>query len=224
MNKPEETFRVNLGGTKRVLDCCVDAGVKKFLFPSTTSVYGETEGLVDETFNDHKPATPYAESKLAAEKVIQEYGKSKGIETKVLRMGTIFGTSEGMRFHTAVNKFCYLASLNKPITVWDAAYEQYRPYLGLDDCVRAFQFLEQNGKSGEVYNVVTKNYTVKDVLDSIKKYKPDVKMEITKAPIINQKSYKVSNSKIREEGFVFHASLDKSLKETLKLFDSIKNY
>ncbi len=219
--KPEETERVNFEGTKKVLNAAIRAGVKKFLFPSSTSVYGEAEGIVDENYIGYKPSTPYAETKLASERFIQEIGKSEKIHAVVLRMGTIFGTSMGMRFHTAINKFCYLAALNQPLTVWDSALNSKRPYLGLNDNIRAFEFLEKHGKSGEVYNIVTKNYSMGEIIEVIKGFVPNVKIEITQSPIINQKPYHVSNEKIRALGFEFEDDLQDSVKETIELFRKI---
>jgi len=221
---PEKTREVNLEGTRRVLEESQRQGVERLIFASTTSVYGETEGLVDERFKDYKPATPYAEAKLAAERIVSEAGKSGKIDTRILRMGTIFGQTIGMRFHTAVNKFAYLAAMGKPLTVWKAAYEQKRPYLGIQDSIRGFQFLEQgNGKTGDVYNAVTKNYTVKEVIEAIRKFVPDVQITEVDSPIINQKSYEVDSTKIRTLGFEFRDNLEGLVQETLNLFAAIKN-
>ncbi|MFA5020179.1 MAG: NAD(P)-dependent oxidoreductase [Candidatus Pacearchaeota archaeon] len=223
IEKPQLTMKVNFIGTKNVLEAAEKANVKKFLFPSTTSVYGETSGLVDENFSDLKPCTPYAEAKLASENLVREYGKSGKLNTTILRMGTIYGPSMGMRFHTAVNKFTWLAAMNKPLTVWDNAFEQKRPYLGLTDAIRAYQFLEEKGESGELYNVLTDNYTVREVVEAIKKSVPDIKIEITKAPIINQKSYEVSNEKIKALGFTFQDDLADNIKKKIEMLKGVKN-
>ena len=225
IDKPEATFKSNFDGAWNVLTASMNADIKKFLFPSTTSVYGEAEGIVDENSSEevYKPASPYAEAKRKAEKLMKDVYKENGFNTTVLRMGTIFGTSIGMRFHTAVNKFCYLAALGKPLTVWDSALNSKRPYLGLNDNIRAFQFLETRGKLGELYNVVTKNFSIEDIINSIKKVVPDVKIEITKSPLLNQKPYEVSNEKIRQEGFEFRDELDEGVRKTIELFKGVKN-
>ncbi|PIN90867.1 nucleoside-diphosphate sugar epimerase [Candidatus Pacearchaeota archaeon CG10_big_fil_rev_8_21_14_0_10_34_76] len=223
INNEEETFRVNLEGTKNVLEASAKAGVKRFLFPSTTSVYGEAEGVVDEKTIDLKPASPYAKAKLEAESFVKNAYKELGIETIVLRKGTIFGTSIGMRFHTAVNKFCYLAAMNKPLTVWDSALESKRPYLSLDDDIKALQFFEKNGSPGELYNVLTKNYTMHEIIDAIKKHAPETNITITKSPILNQKPYHVDDRKIKELGFVPEGNLDEDIGKTLRLFKAIQN-
>ena len=62
------------------------------------------------------PRSPYAEVKLTEEKILKKNSKVKYI---TLRFGTISGFSEGMRFHTAVNKFCLNAVLGIKIPVWE---------------------------------------------------------------------------------------------------------
>ncbi|MAG37888.1 nucleoside-diphosphate sugar epimerase [Candidatus Pacearchaeota archaeon] len=220
-----ETSNVNFEGTINALRAAESAGVKKFLFPSTTSVYGEAEGLVDELSPNLKPATPYAISKLEAEKTVSSFpfSTTSDLETVILRKGTIFGNSIGMRFHTAVNKFAYLAALGLPLTLWEDALDQKRPYLGLDDSIRAYEFLELSGEPRETYNVLTGNYTVRDVIDTIGKFVPNVNIEMTKSPILNQKSYEVSDEKIRSLGFVPQDNLESQIGATIELFRGIRN-
>ena len=59
----------------------------------------------------------------------------------ILRLGTIFGVSRGIRFHTAVNKFCLQSATNKPLTIWKTAMYQKRPYLDINDAIRCFSFI-----------------------------------------------------------------------------------
>ena len=225
IDNPEVTNKVNFGGTKLALNTAIEEGVKKFLFSSTTSVYGEAEGLVDENSPEkiYRPASPYAESKLKSEKYITAKARDENFNAYVLRLGTIFGTSPGMRFHTAINKFCWLAVMNKPLTVWDSALNSMRPYLGLNDAIRAFYFVEKAGNPGEVHNVVTKNYSMSQIIGTIKHFVPSAKIQITKSPILNQKPYEVSNEKIRRMGFEFRDSLSGGVYTTLKLLRGIKN-
>jgi UDP-glucose 4-epimerase len=225
LDKPDETFKVNLEAVEKILNYSSKAGVKKFLFPSTTSVYGEAEGLIDENWprENYKPSSPYAQAKFKAEEKVIEANEKLGLNTNVLRFGTIFGTSVGMRFHTAVNKFCFLAALGKPLTVWDSAINNKRPYLGLDDAIRSLEFIEKHGNPGELYNVLTENYTVQEMVDAIRKWEPTLQTIITKSPILNQKSYFVSDKKVRDLGFVPRDSLSEEVRKTLELFKAIKN-
>lgn len=223
INNSELTGKIIYNGTWNVLNSAIHADVKKFLHASTTSVYGEAEGLVDENYDNYKPASPYAEAKRKTEILIQNVARETGFPAIILRKGTIFGTSVGMRFHTAINKFCYLATMGKPLSVWDSALNSKRPYLGLNDCINAYKFFENNGENGEIYNVLTKNFEMKEIIETIKKIVPNVKVEITKSPLLNQKSYNVSDEKIRKIGFVYGDDLEINMKETIELFKGIKN-
>ena len=86
------------------------------------------------------------QTKLKEEDFVGKLSKDKGLKSIHCRFGTIFGVSPGMRFHTAVNKFCWQAVMNQPISVWSTAYDQKRPYLDLLDASRAIAFIIKNTK------------------------------------------------------------------------------
>ena len=214
VDKKEETFEVNLGGTKRLADACLASGAS-LLFPSTTSVYGSQENLVDETCAELKPQSPYAESKLQAEEYLKSL-KSKGLKFIICRLGTIFGYSVGMRFHTAVNKFTWQAVNNLPLTVWKTALKQKRPYLDLSDCIRAVNLiLEKNLWDGEIYNVLTRNFTVEEIVNAIKKFIPNLQISYVDSEIMNQLSYDVDDKKFRSAGFDSQGNLEERIKGTI---------
>ncbi len=82
--------------------------------------------IVNEDCDDEdiKPQTPYALTKLKEEKLVQEYFDKGLVNTRTLRLGSICGISPGMRFHAAISKFCFQASIGIPITVWKTALDQ----------------------------------------------------------------------------------------------------
>lgn len=219
---PELTREVNYDATRLMLKIAKERNVEKFFFPSTTSVYGPATGFVDENYKKCKPLTPYAEYKLKAEnEVLKENGKMK---TCVARFGTIYGYSIGMRFHTAVNKFVFQAVNRQPITVWEDALDQKRPYLDLNDAINFINFFmdQKNDRFfGEVYNVLTDNATVRNVINIIKKYVSNVEIKMTKNPIINQESYEVSRKRIEKRGFKFSGNMEKGVKETINSFKAL---
>ena len=216
-DKAKEVEEVNFEGLKRAADACLKMNVKLF-FPSSTSVYGSQEAVVDENCQELKPQSPYADSKLEAEKYLAGL-KEKELKFVVCRFGTIFGFSLGMRFHTAVNKFLWQAVNGLPITVWKTAWKQRRPYLDLEDCVRALNFiLEKDLFNGEIYNVLTKNYTVEDIVTGIKEFAPNLAVAYVDSPIMNQLSYDVDNSKFKKLGFEVKGDLRRSLGENISKF------
>lgn len=216
-DKQEEIEEVNFVGTKKVADTCAVKGAK-FIFLSTTSVYGTQEGLVSEACADEdlKPQSPYADSKLRSEKYLGSL--SDRLQFVILRFGTICGYSIGMRFHTAVNKFCWQAVMRQPLTVWETAYQQKRPYLVLSDAVRTLIFVIQNNLfNGEIYNVLSNNYTVKEIVGMIKQNVETQTLQVgfVKSKIMNQLSYEVSNEKILNRGMCNFGSMEDSIAETI---------
>src|ERR1700687_1822384 len=137
----DQVENVNYVGTEKVAQACVATGCR-LVFLSTTSVYGSASEVVDEDCpeSDLQPQSPYATSKIKAEKYLAALSDSQGLKFVTCRFGTIYGTSIGMRFHTAVNKFSWQAVMGGPITVWRTAMNQKRPYLELGDADRALKF------------------------------------------------------------------------------------
>jgi UDP-glucose 4-epimerase len=216
---PDKVQAVNVEGTRRVAEACVYHDCR-LVFVSTTSVYGVQKQVVDERCPEEelRPQSPYAHSKLAAERLLRAYQQRHGLRVTTCRFGTIFGVSPGMRFHTAVNKFSWQASLGQPLTVWSAAFDQQRPYLALSDAIDALLFLIKRVRFNRgLYNVVTTNATVRQIVRVLQQLIPDVTVTFVDSPIMNQLSYAVSSDEIRAEGFVFHGCLDAGVAETVAL-------
>jgi UDP-glucose 4-epimerase len=180
-------------------------------------VYGSQSELVDEDCpeSDLKPQSPYAESKLNGENLLH---KLQDLDYIICRFGTICGISEGMRFHTAVNKFCWNAVMKQPIPVWSTALHQKRPYLTLTDAVNALLFIiQRNLFDKRVYNIVTDNLTVNDIINFIKEYISELEIKLVDTKIMNQLSYKVSSKRFEEQGFNTHTLIKDSISDTIKL-------
>ena len=195
--------QVNYEGAARVARACQTAGAG-LVFLSTTSIYGTREETVDEDCGpEHlQPQTPYAKSKFKAEQELAALGQSGGLRYVTFRFGTIYGTSPGMRFHTAVNRFVWQACLGKPITVWRTALHQKRPYLDLGDAVRAVLFVLAGGRfDNRIYNVVTDNATVSDIVEAIREFVPGLRIDLVDSPAMNELSYVVLAEKFRALGF-----------------------
>lgn len=217
--KAELVETVNFSATQAVAKACLQVGVP-LVHASSTSVYGSQNTVVTEQcpVEELNPQSPYAETKLKEENYINELVSESGLEGVTLRFGTIFGKSNGMRFHTAVNKFCYQAVMGLPLSVWRTAYKQKRPYLDLSDCSNAIAHVINNRLfNGSIYNVVTLNATVEEVIGVIKKYKEGVNVGFVDHKIMNQLSYDVSNTYFKSTGFSFTGDLDSRIKETIQL-------
>lgn len=213
----DEVERVNYTATQKVATACAEAKVP-LIMASSTSVYGTQATQVDEncTPEELKPQSPYAETKLKEEAFVTEKCQKDNLRAVIFRFGTIYGKSIGMRFHTAVNKFCWQAVMGQPVTVWKTAYHQKRPYLALDDAIRAIAFVIQNNIfDGQVYNVVTSNVTVAQVVDAIKQHVPTLEVNFVENQIMNQLSYEVLNTRLRKLGFEPQGNLEGGIAETI---------
>lgn len=208
----------NYQATEAVAAACIESGARLFHL-SSTSVYGTQDSTVSEDCpaDELKPQSPYAETKLKEENLVRAL-TGKGLKAAICRFGTIFGVSPGMRFHTAVNKFCWQAVMGQPLSVWRTAYDQKRPYLDLKDAVRAIGFaIERDLFDGRVYNVLTLNATVRDISDTIRAFVPEVEVAFVDSPIMNQLSYEVSSQRFRDTGFAFAGDLRSGIGETISL-------
>jgi nucleoside-diphosphate-sugar epimerase len=209
----------NFVATAKVATACQATGTG-LIHLSSTSVYGTQNGFVSEdcAVEELKPQSPYAETKLKEEDLVRSLAEGDGLRAVVLRFGTIFGASIGMRYHTAVNKFCWQAVMNQPLEIWKSAYDQKRPYLDLVDAIRAISFvMKQDLFDGSVYNVLTLNATVRNIVDCIREVVPDVKLSFVNSPIMNQLSYEVSCARFGEQGFGFIGDVRRGIAETLAL-------
>lgn len=221
---PVRVESVNLAGTGKVAEACVLVG-SPLIFISTTSVYGTQAEVVDEECprEDLKPQSPYAAAKLSAERLLLEKGKEAGLRFLNFRFGTIFGPSIGMRFHTAVNKFCWQAVMGRPLTVWRTALGQQRPYLDLGDAVSAIlHSIRIEGYDGLTYNVVTTNTTIGEIVETIRSLVPDLSVEIVDHRIMNQLSYRVLSDRFRKTGFTFRGDLKRGIEDTIAVLGGIR--
>lgn len=185
---------------------------------SSTSVYGISSNIVTENLEKKylKPQSPYAEIKLKEESFLK---MNKEINFVSLRFGTIVGASEGMRFHTAVNKFCLSTRFDKPIPVWKSAFNQFRPYLSINDANKTLLFFLKNKNfiNNEIYNVVTNNFTVKEIVLKIKKiFNKKIKIQFVISRIMNQLSYKVSRDKLKLLGLKLSKDIKTDIENTKK--------
>jgi nucleoside-diphosphate-sugar epimerase len=220
-NKKNEMYKNNIECMKNIINFC-KIKKSKLIHISSTSVYGKQAALVDETCEEKflKPQSPYADIKLIEERMLQK--ASKDINYITYRFGTISGVSSGMRFHTAVNKFCLNASLNNYITVYKTALNQYRPYLSLVDAFKVFKFtIEKDLFKNDIYNALSENCTVNQILQKIRKSKKNIKVKFVSSKIMNQLSYHVAKDKLDNEGLYLRNKIIYDIEDTMKLLKNI---
>jgi len=219
--KEKEMYKNNIECLKNVIQFCKKNN-SRLIHLSSTSVYGKQTDLVDENCEEKylKPQSPYADIKLIEEKMLIK--NSNKLRYNTFRFGTIAGVSKGIRFHTAVNKFCLNAAINENIFIYKTALNQYRPYLSLKDAFKVFKFcIEKDFFKNEIFNALSGNYTVNQILKKIKKYKKNIRVKFVKSAIMNQLSYHVSSKKLESNGLYLKSHIENDIKQTLKLLSNI---
>ena len=212
-------YRNNLGIFDNILRYC-KKNSSKLIHISSTSVYGEQRGLVDENCKKLKPKSPYAEIKVKEENIL----KKNKIRFVSYRFGTISGVSKGMRFHTAINKFCLYSVLGKPLPIWKSMMNKPRPYLSLRDAFKVIKFtIENNFFNNETFNILSENLTLKKIIGYFKKHKKTIKIKYEKSKLVNQYTYRVSNKKFTRKALLLKSNIFHDIKYTLKIFRNINN-
>ena len=169
---------------------------KKIIFTSTCSVYGINDDLIDEDATPN-PLSTYAETKLKAE----QYIINNHSNYLIYRLGTLYGTGDlfaRIRLDLVVNYLTYLATYNKPLTVFGG--NQWRPLLHVKDVGHAIKYGIENKLNG-LYNLSSKNVVIKDIADQIKNYIPQTTINYVDIKTQDARNYKVKNDKILATGW-----------------------
>ena len=218
-DRREETFDINLDGTENVLKAASKFDVGNVAFASSCNVYGRaTSTDIDESV-EPDPINPYAEAKLAAESLLDEYCND-GMTGTALRMSTNYGYSPGVRFNLVVNYFVFRALTGRTLTVYGDG-SNWRPFIHVEDAARAYADAACNPDSwpDRVYNVGAndENYRVADVADIVREEVGDV--DIT---YLEEKhpgpSYHVNFDRLDDTGFAPSWTLREGIRDIAARF------
>jgi len=127
------TKEINLTATKIIGQISKSAGVSKFIFASSCSVYGAQESILTED-SATKPLSLYAKTKIASERILNEIS-DENFSPIFLRFGTVFGFSGRTRFDLVVNLLTANAFFKKSMTVFGK--DQIRPFVHVDDAAKS---------------------------------------------------------------------------------------
>jgi nucleoside-diphosphate-sugar epimerase len=174
------------------------AGVKRFIYASSCSVYGYT---VNELYNEESPVTcgyPYGISKLQGERGVLQLA-DKGFSVIALRQGTVCGYSPRMRLDLIVNTMFKFAMTERKITVANPSI--WRPILDIRDATTAFlRAIQADYSLNGVFNIASGNYTVGQVGDLVKYEMEKLiggKIDIEIKNVADYRNYKVTTEKAK---------------------------
>ena len=212
----------NLGSTIAAISLSERFSIP-IIYPSSTSVYTSTGMNILESEPLGTNSNIYSRCKAIEEDCVNKFF-NRGGNGVLFRLGTIHGISKGMRFHTAINKFCFQIATGEPISVWRSALNQKRPYLSLQDLIHAIYFvISRNLFDNQTYNLVTKNYNLLEILEIFENVtggKVDYIIEDNER--MNDLDLHISAEKFIKLGFGYSGSIESDISRTLKILGDLR--
>jgi len=220
----ELSTSTNLHAFEPMVAAAKDAGVKRFIYCSSSSVYGVSDQPNVTEEHPLVPLTLYNEYKGKCEPILFKY-MSDDFECVTLRPATVCGYSPRTRLDVSVNILTNLAVNNGRITVFGG--DQMRPNLHIQDMCDLYQLtleLPDEKIQGETFNAGYQNMTINEIAETVKRVvmeefpeKPEI--EIVRTPSDDNRSYHINSDKIKERiGFVPKYSVEDAVRDLCKAF------
>jgi nucleoside-diphosphate-sugar epimerase len=222
---PEITFEINHLGSVRLARLAREAGVERFIYMSSCSVYGSA-GADDSTeTSDVHPLTAYAQCKVLVERDVRPMADD-GFSPTFLRNATAFGASPRLRFDLVVNDLAGHAWTERVIRM-DSDGRPWRPFVHILDISRAIDCVLQAPRDvihGETFNVGsnTQNYQIRQVAEIISDTVPGCRLEIGDSTGDNR-NYRANFDKIHERlpGFECRYDVARGAQQLVDVFAAV---
>jgi len=189
---------INYDAFKPLVEISRNSDISRFIYASSSSVYGIKEELNVHEGMTLEPITDYSRFKAECEKILSEY-QAENFTTVTIRPATVCGYSPRQRLDVVVNILTNLAYHKREISVFGG--DQLRPNIHIADMVEAYIMLLKAQKkeiAGKIFNAGYENQSVRQLANTVKTVVgEDVKL-ITK-PTDDNRSYHISSDKIRDE-------------------------
>ncbi len=189
---------INLDAFEPLIKISKESGISRFIYASSSSVYGIKEDMNVTENVKLEPITDYSKFKAQCEEICLKYS-SKDFITTIIRPATVCGFSKRQRFDLVVNILTNLGVNTGQITVFGG--KQLRPNIHINDMIDAYiNILEQEEKkvNSKIYNVGYENQPVLELANLVKK-NIEKKVEIILTETDDNRSYHISSDKIRNE-------------------------
>jgi nucleoside-diphosphate-sugar epimerase len=209
---------INYDSFRPLVKASKDAGVRRFIYASSSSVYGikDTPEVTEDL--PLLPLTDYSKFKAMCEDVLMEE-REAGFTTVILRPATVCGYAPRLRLDLTVNILTNLAITNRRITVFGG--EQLRPNIHVEDMTDLYLMLLEappEAIDGKVWNAGYHNLKVRDIAEMVRSKVGDG-VEIVVTPTDDHRSYHVSSERIRRElGFSANRSVEDAIADLKSAF------
>ncbi|MFN6946939.1 MAG: NAD-dependent epimerase/dehydratase family protein [Cytophagaceae bacterium] len=163
--------QVNNWGTAELVYAVEESkSVSRLVFLSSTSVYGASKKLIDESFEPN-PRTFYSISKMRGEEHVKRLMNK--MNTYIVRCGNVYGYTPCIRFDSVINKFMFDANFNNRISIHGSG-KQTRSFINVSKVVSSLVQMRSLDMPSDVYNLLDKNMEVLDIVDVLKEIYPDL--------------------------------------------------
>ena len=207
--------QVNHWGTAELVYAVEESNVKRFIYTSSSGVYGSSSGAVDENTIPN-PKTFYAISKLRGEEHVRRLLDK--IDTYIFRCGNVYGYSKSMRFDSVINKFVFEANFNHIVTVQGDG-KQSRSFIHIDRVSKALNNCITGDLPGGTYNLVERSIKIFDIVDELKQLLPELEFIFINQHLkLRELSVKENLEVNKALGINNPKSLKKELEEFLSRF------
>jgi UDP-glucose 4-epimerase len=153
VKNPALTYEVNVNGTRNLLTSCAKSNVKKFIFISSCSIYGEPQYLPVDEVHPTNPVSPYAASKLEGEQCCETFNENIGFDVAVLRLFNVYGPRQGLTDYSGViTKFLGNIKKERPLIIYGDG-SQTRDFIHVSDVADTILTLVQNDEAKGVFNI-----------------------------------------------------------------------
>jgi len=199
MLDPELGKSINYDAFYNLIDAARINEIRRFIYASTSSVYGiKEEKNVKET-TSCKPLTDYSKYKLKCEKLLLDFGKEQDIDHVILRPATVCGYAPRLRLDLVVNILTINALINKKIRIFGG--EQLRPNINIHDIALAYELMltaSSDKINGEIFNVGYQNHSVEELASIIKNVLNNSEITFEHIPTDDIRSYHINSDKIKK--------------------------
>jgi UDP-glucose 4-epimerase len=153
LKNPDLTYDVNVNGTRSLVESCVQNGVKRFIFVSSCAVYGSSLYLPIDEGHPTNPISPYAFSKLDAERCLEEFSRRSDFRTVILRLFNVYGPRQVLGDYSGViTKFIECVNDSRPLVIYGDG-SQTRDFVYVTDVVSAMLTLLESREVDGVFNI-----------------------------------------------------------------------